>query len=271
MTTTKPQLAGQRVLVARAAHQAEEQVNLLKHFGAHAIELPMLEIHPTQPGSNEFEQVKQQIINLDHYAIAICASPNAATLALEWIDQYWPELPLGIDWYAIGKSTQTVLAKGGITATCPQSGYDSEATLEAPGLQSLTHKKALILRGSEGRNTLSDTLQQRGAQVTCANLYSRNCPRYDDQKIARLLHQHPLTGALITSGAALANFVKVASGSRRQFSLDSLLGLRLVVPSERIAQQAKQIGFTQVTVAQGPDNLSMVAALDPANDSEANP
>lgn len=260
-------LQGLHVLVTRPEQQAQGQVRLLESGGAQVTHLPMLKIEPCHANQPGYEQLKNQIIHLDRYAIIICISANAARLGLDWMDRYWPQWPVGIDWYAIGQKTAQVLAVAGITAQTAVQGFDSEALLAEPGLVQVRTKNVLIMRGAGGRDTLAQILTERGAHVEYAELYQRRCPVYSTAEILHSLYQPSLTSILITSGEALANFVKVA-GSQRQFSLDSRLGLTLIVPSKRIADQARKIGFRHIIVAQGADDAAMVAALDPANDWE---
>lgn len=270
-TATKlPDLIGQRVLVTRPIHQQAQQMRLLSELHAQPISLPLLEICPTDSSHPDFQLIKQQIMNLDLYQIVICISPNAARIAADLIDQYWPQLPINIQWYAIGQKSANILRENGIPAIHSNAGFDSEAMLTMPELEHLEHSKVLILRGHGGRTTLAETLSERGAKVEYANLYTRKCPSYSDEHIKSTIYNSGLSSILITSGEALDNFVKVARGSQTEFSINSLLSLYLVVPSERIAEQARKIGFLNILVAQGPDDSSMIAALKPTTDSEAN-
>ena len=263
-------LTGQRVLVTRPAHQAAQQIQQLRDCGATPIPLPLLAIHPIEATDPRYHLLKTQMMNIDEYQIIICVSPNAAKLAIEWIDEYWPQLPVGIEWLAIGGKTEAMLNDAGIPAKRPAEGFNSEAMLTMPTLTELNGAKVLILRGDGGRATLAEGLSQRGAIVTYANLYDRCCPTYEDTLIQSTIYQSSLTSILITSGEALDNFVTVVKGRQQQFSINSLLSLYLVVPSERIAEKARTIGFTTIMVAQGPDDESMIKALTLANDSEAN-
>jgi uroporphyrinogen-III synthase len=262
-------LAGRRVLVTRPAHQSDAIQARLTHLGAHCIPLPLLDIKPVCEGDDRFVLIKHQIMNLDLYRMVICISPNAARIALDWIDQYWPQLPVGIDWFAIGKTTQAILAEVGIEASCSAKGFDSQAMLDMPHLEGVEGSKILILRGQGGRPTLEEGLSGRGASVEYANLYDRVCPDYDDSIIESRIYQSAPDSILITSGEALSNFVTVAKGSKNQFSINPLLNCTLVVPSKRIAELAKQQGFTKIMVAEGPADIAMANALQ-HNDSEAN-
>mgnify|MGYP000088101937 CR=1 FL=1 len=259
---TKP-LTDQRILVTRPAHQAHNQIELLQQLGAEAIPFPLQQIDPVAEDAPAYHLLKSRILDLDLYQSVIFVSANAARFGADWIDQYWPQLPLGVNWLAIGRRTAEVLADYGITAFHSEQGYDSEALLTAAPLQDVDGQKILIMRGQGGRELLADTLRQRGAQVDYADLYYRNCPLYNETQIASTLAP-PLDGLLITSADALANLHTLAD-----LYLTSLQKYPLIVPSERIASLARQQGWQQVRVATGPDDRAMIQALMPDMDLES--
>lgn len=269
MTNAAPQTAlqGKRVLVTRPAHQASGQIAQLQALGAEPVALPVLEIQPYNSPAHEYHLAKSQILDLDLFHSVIFVSANAARFGAELIDEYWPQLPIKVNWLAIGQKTAATLADYGIDAEASPLGYDSEALLHSPALQQVNGGRILIVRGQGGREKLAEILRERGASVEYANLYQRRCPGYPDETIKSSLHQ-PLDALLVTSGEGLENLLQLAHGSQNQFKTDSLLRCQLVVPSARIAEQAADAGFTRITTAAGPDDQAMIAALLPATDAE---
>lgn len=262
-------LQGKRVLVTRPAHQATPQINGLSALGAIPVVLPLLEIRPFSSPAVEFHHAKGRILDLDLYQHVIFISANAARFGAELIDDYWPQLPIKVNWLAIGRKTAAVLTDYGIDADSNPLGYDSEALLESPTLQQVRGQRVLIVRGQGGREKLAETLRERGAQVDYADLYQRVCPVYSDSDIEQTLHQQRPDVLLVTSGEGLENLLLLAPGSRQQFALTNLLNCPLIVPSERIAQQARLAGFTRITTAAGADDQAMINALLPATDAES--
>lgn len=259
---TKP-LARQRILVTRPAHQAQPQIDQLTRLGATAVSLPLLQIDAVTEDDPSYHPLKSRILDLDLYHSVIFISANAARIGADWIDQYWPQLPLGVNWLAIGRRTAGVLNDYGITAFHSEQGYDSEALLAAAPLQAIAGQKILIMRGQGGRELLADTLRQRGAEVDYADLYQRSCPHYSETQLNSALTT-PLDALLVTSAQALDNLQALA-GPR----LTSLQHHPLIVPSERIASLAQQQSWLQVRVAQGPDDRAMIQALLPDMDLES--
>lgn len=247
-------LQGKRILVTRPVHQAGEQVQLLQQQGAEAVLLPVLEITPTAEDSPEYQILKSRILDLDLYQKIIFISANAVHYGCELIDQYWPQLPIGIQWLAIGKQTASAMELNQIKALHPVNGYDSEALLASEHLQEVAGERILIMRGRGGREKLAQELTRRGAKVDYADLYDRSCPDYTPLDISSTIGSLPLDAILITSGEALQNLTSVLSAYR-------VTQTPVVVPGNRVAQLAKQQGYTQITVANGPDSKAMVQSI----------
>ena len=244
------------VLFTRPLGQGEELVTALEDHGWHCIRQPLLEIQPFQTDSHtEFLAIKQHILNLCDFDVVISVSSNASTLAVDWIDQYWPQIPEGIHWYAVGPSSALPFKKLGIEFIVPAKNH-SEGLLLLDGLQDMTHKKVLILRGKGGRELLADTLKSRGASVQYAQLYERVPLRFSDGELAKLLSQRQIHYALITSAEMAQQLAHELT------PLSAGLNLYLIVPSERIAKIATTLGFEKVHVCGHLKAENLLASLD---------
>ncbi len=258
----KSSLQGMRVLVTRPEHQSAGICNDLQARGATPVCLPLLQITPVPDSDAEYPLLKQHILDLDLYQQIIVVSPNAAHFAGELIDQYWPQLPVGITWHAIGQKTADTLTGYGIQARINTAGTDSEALLSDSTLQNITEQRILIMRGEGGRTVLADTLQARGARTEYAELYRRSCPDYTSQQINSTIYSS-LDAVLITSGEALENFISLLDRPQEHTPQlrGQILSTRLLVPSTRVAKLATAYGCTNVYIAQGADSKAMVQAL----------
>lgn len=253
-------LEGRQVLVTRPAHQAAGQLRRLEALGAEPVLLPLLEIAPIDDtDAAACQAIKSRILDLDLYAGVIFISPNAARIGADWIDQYWPQLPVGVQWLAIGAATAATLEQAGIPARHVAGGYDSEALLADAALQQVDGQRFLILRGEGGRELLADTLRARGASVDYADLYRRRCPHYSAEVVQSTIFNPRLSVILITSGMALENLLQLAGDA------PALLDTAIVVPSQRVAELARARGFNRIRTADGPDDASMIRAIGPAD------
>ncbi len=227
---------------------------LLTDAGYEPCTLPLIDIKPIDMDSANQGQTRNYFLNLDLYSSVIFISRNAAQIGGELIDHYWPQLPLAINWFAIGRGTADELENYGIPTQVNQ-GIDSEALLSIDALQHIAEQRILIIKGTGGRDLLAQTLTARGAKVDLAEIYTRTSPSYSETELAQALDSR-LDAILVTSGEALSN-------------LDAMLKTRpeikqlpLILPSQRVADLANMLGFTDPLVANGADNYAMLDTLN---------
>lgn len=249
-TSHADRLAGLRVLNGRPQGQARTLTRALTQAGAEVLELPLLEIEPL-PETAEQRTVLQ---NLDQYQHVIAVSPNAADFLVHALDRWWPQTPVGIHWYGVGRGTAQVLERAGLDPRIPSEGHDSEALLARPELQSPEGEKVLICRGSGGRETLPETLEQRGARVTRLAFYRRRRPDHDSQRLKEALADFDPHVIVVLSGETLNNLIALGQNTD-----GDLLSRAILVPVARVAQQARDLGFTRVLV---PGSLETDAIID---------
>jgi len=248
--------ASRALLFTRPQGQGEDLVQALGAAGWHCVRQPLLQIMPIQPDQPQaFQAIKSSIMNLDLYDVVISVSSNASTQAVQWIDQYWPQMPVGIKWLAVGPSSALPFNELGIQMGIP-AGNHSEGLLELAELQQLAGKKVLILRGMGGREHLANTLKERGAKVDYCELYERQAISFKPGQLATLLRERQIHYALITSG-------EMAEQLAQQLQDDSsLLKLQLIVPSMRIQDIATSLGFSQVVVCGHIQAQTLLACLN---------
>jgi uroporphyrinogen-III synthase len=135
----------------------------------------------------------------------------------------------------------------------PQHGYNSEALLDLSELQNVSQKNIVIIRGENGRETLADTLKNRGSNVSYQDVYKREIPLVDCTEIL----QQKLDFITITSGEAIQNLVKMLPESQH----DLLKKIPLIVVSERIQTIAKNLGFEHIALAQMPSDDAILKTI----------
>ena len=167
MKVKKP-LQNCSILVTRPKHQAAAFQKMLEMAGATVSLFPTLDITPLP--------IEKQLLDNQTFDIFIFTSPNAVNFSLAFLKQSnidFKSISIG----AIGKKTAETLKENGInTDLLPKHTFNSEALLELPALQLITHKKILIIKGEGGRSLLSQQLQKRGAKTIELNGYRRSCP-----------------------------------------------------------------------------------------------
>lgn len=253
-------LKGLRALLVRPEQSDDLFARQLMGAGATLYCCPVMLIKPFTE-TPEKNQIKSQILNFDQYQIAIFISRTAARLGTEWLARYWavlPEsLPQNLRYYAVGKSTAALLREQGINAEVPEQAFNSEGLLSLPSLNNIAGEKALIFSGEGGRALLADTLIQRGASISECELYRREPTAEFTDQIIELLAAEGVDLVIVHSGELLKNLLAIVPESRRP----TLMKLPLLVPSERVAEIARNTGFQAVICAGSALPEDMVSAL----------
>ena len=248
-------LSGINVLLTRPAVQCAALASAITGLGGNVCELPLIEIEPVTD-TVACESIKALILNLDHYDAAIFISTNAARMCMQWIDRYWPQLPVGLSAYAVGSGTAQVLREFDWPVFVSDKGVTSEDLLALPGLRQVDGKKIALFRGVGGRELLAETLRERGAAVDYVELYHRHTPDYSQNVMTDLIDEQHVNAIVVSSSQIL----DVLLHSLRQ-DVEKLTTIPLIVPSERVRQRALDAGISIVINAGGADETSVIKGL----------
>lgn len=247
-------LAGIGVLVTRPAQQAEQLCALVEQAGGRPLRFPVLEI--LDPVDNR--ALLALIDRLESFDLAIFISANAVRKAMNLVLARRP-WPASVRIAAIGKRSARELEHFGHPADlCPQQKFDSEALLAMDALQDLSGKKVAIFRGDGGREYLADTLTARGAQVEYAEAYRRSRPEGDVAGLLRYWARGEVHIITVSSNQGLRNLFDMVGKLGQQW----LRRTPLVVPGERGAMLARELGFRQpAIIAENATDEAVLAAL----------
>lgn len=262
-----------RVILTRPEAQAQVWAQQLSEQGFQPVCASLLEIAPLVL-PEQIQAIKNKIMDLDLYQKVIFVSQNAVHYGMEWIENYWPQIPLRVDFFAVGATTAKIVADYGLAvqdlATSNGGGMTSEDLLQAPQLQQVSGEKILIMRGCGGRGHLADELQARGARVDYCELYQRLLPEGAFAQWQVLLldtdaWQHTHTVISLHSGESLENLLLLLARLEQILPQQNirmrLFDVCLLVPSARIAAAAKLAGFKNCIAAQNATDVAMTAAL----------
>lgn len=250
-------LTGLNVLVTRPQAQQQSLCDAIEAGGGRAISLPLIEISPVSDAS-ELEKIKTSIRSLDNYHLLIFISTNAASYGAQWINDYWPQFPIDVAVVAVGPTTaRTVSALLDCKVISSDSGMTSEDLLKLPVFDDVSDKRIAIFRGSGGRELLADTLRSRGGEVDYIEVYRRTAIDYAREELLKLTEVNSINVLSITSSESLKQLLAILGDNKAELSL-----LPLLVPSSRLAEEARTCGFSSVINAMGADELSFIAALE---------
>ncbi len=248
------------VVITRPRAQAAALAGRIAGRGRSAVVFPLLEILPL----GDAAPLRAALRELPSYALVVFVSPNAIDAALAAVD-HWPH---GMRLAVVGEGSRRALQRHGITPANSiivqprnRQREDSESLLEALDLAVLEGKKALIVRGESGRDLLSDALRAAGVQVTQVAAYRRVAPLLDAAGQAQL--RQLLESAcdwIITSSEALRILVRMVDQAAGADGVAKMQQQRLVVPHSRIAETARSLGFSNLTLTASGDE-SLLGAL----------
>ncbi|MEA2120167.1 uroporphyrinogen-III synthase [Halovibrio sp. HP20-50] len=243
----------QPVLICRPGERGEALAAALREQGEQVESLAVMQLEPLL----EDPAQRQIWLNIDQYHKIIVISPFAAVCFSEALDRYWPQLPVGIDYYSVGNTTaRTLFEQLGVRVhvPSPDAGEDtSEALLALPSLQQVDHQRILLVAGEGGRPLLAQTLAERGANITRVGVYRRTF-----QPLAPALQTRLFSGnyraLIVTSSELLEHLAKWCN--------QAALNQPLIVSSQRLATLAGRLGFCDLKVASGATPAALIAALE---------
>ena len=254
-------LTALRILQVRPEQGEDQFARQLVASGATLYRYPVMLITPftdaPETGLSEAATIKSHILNLDRYQIAIFVSRTAVRLVADWLNRNGTTLPVDVDYYAVGKSTEKLLRELGVEVNVPDKAFSSDGLLALPPLQSVVGKKILIFSGEGGRSLLVDELSQRGASVSECELYRREPTSQFAAQISQLMVGESVDLVVAHSGELLENLLAVVVENQRPI----LMSLPILVPSERVSDIAIGLGFRTVMCAGSALPEDMVSAL----------
>lgn len=246
-------LRGRRIVVTRPRAQADALAAQIAAHGGEPMVFPLLDIAP----ADDQRPLQAAISRLSSYTWVVFISPNAVAFSLPAILVAAP-WPTAVQAVAIGPGTVAALAGHGVVSVlAPSTRFDSEAVLDLPDLQAarVVDRRVLIVRGNGGRELLADTLRARGAEVDLVSCY-RRLPPPSGEPLQALLHDRRVDAMTLSSSEGLRHLFDLLDEPARW----QLARTPLFVPHPRIAEQAKQLGLTEVILT-GPADAGIIDAL----------
>jgi uroporphyrinogen III methyltransferase / synthase len=228
-------LAGRAIAVTRARPQAGALAARLRALGAEVVEAPAIRIEPIDA---EFGAIAD-------YDLLCLTSPNGVRRLFELVND--ARSLAGPTIAAIGPGTAAALREHGVRADIVPTRSVAEGLVAA--LTDLEVRRALIVRGEDGRDVLPDALRERGAEVEIVPVY-RTVPEplSEEQRRAAL-------GAddLVFASASAARAFHAAAGT--------LAGPRIVSIGPATSEAIRALGFEPGVEAADPTPDGLVDVL----------
>ena len=230
-----------RVVLTRQIKDSQAPASQLREQGVETLQFPLMAIEPLPVDS-------QGRPSAEHDAtVLVFTSSNAVRYGLDAVRDLASDDTCAV--IAVGKRTLEALQSESIDAIAPER-EDSEGILELPIFQNAMIDRVMVVKGEGGRDLLQRALIDRGLKVIDLNCYRRYWPAVDVDKLDQFLED----GASLihaASGEAVVRLTDLVSiAVQRQ--------ARLVVPSERVAHQARALGWHKVEEAEGAGDAAFI-------------
>ncbi|MBK5969311.1 MULTISPECIES: uroporphyrinogen-III synthase [Thiorhodovibrio] len=239
----------QGVLVTRPAHQAEHLCRLIETAGGRPLSFPTLVIEPTQNPA-------ARALLAEHWDLVYFVSPNAVSFAHGLVDERQPWLRAERVAAVGGGTARALQAAGRPADLVPNGRFESEEVLALPEFSHLDGHRVLIVRGEGGRGLMAESLRERGARVSIAEVYRRTCPQVDPRPLLARWSTD-VDWVTVTSEQILRNLLAILGPAGRE----PLLVTPLVVIAARTAEAARTLGFRDVALAERASDEAILAAL----------
>jgi uroporphyrinogen-III synthase len=203
-------LAGRRVLITRAPHQASELADRLRAVGATPVLVPTIEIGP--PSS--YAALDAALASLLDFDLTAFTSANA----VEAFHRRAAELGIATvprRVAVVGPATARALDKIGLHADVMPAVFTAEALGEAL-LPEAPGRRMLLVLAEDAPATLQAALEQAGARVTVAAAYCNRVPEGSLAAVSSLFARpsdYP-DAVTFTSASTATNLVALLTAAR---------------------------------------------------------
>jgi uroporphyrinogen-III synthase len=203
---TLPPLAGRRVLVTRASHQAGKLSDGLRALGAEPVEVPVLEIQP--PAS--FEPLDTALRRLNRYDWLILTSANTVRALAERAAALGIALgqPTSLKVAAVGESTAEAVRRAGFNVTFVPVSYVAESLRDGL-LSAVAGQRILLARAAVARDVIPDALRAAGAEVDVIDAYRNVLPGAAPEQLCLAL-EGGIDAATFTSSSSVTHLAEAA-------------------------------------------------------------
>ncbi len=250
-------LSGKRILVTRAAHQAQDFVSFIRQEGGEPVLFPTIEIVPP----DSWDAADHALDGLYMYDGLLFTSINGVDFFFRRMEER------NIDIQSlqskmicvVGERTRQAIEKRGFTVTTVPEKFtalDLARTLQQENLQG---KAFLFPRGNLAKDTLPELLKTLGASVDAVTFYQTQSPKHQEiESMKSQLLAGKIDIVTFTSPSTFRNFVALFSKEDMQKIREHIL---IAVVGPTTAREVQEAGFEVDIRAPESTTLSLTKAM----------
>ena len=248
------QLAGRRILVTRALHQAGKLCDGLRALGAEPVEVPVLEIQPPK----SYEALDAALRRLNSYDWLIFTSANAVPIT----DVRTKDLGITLSEFkpkvaAIGKATAQaveIFLHQKVSLTPREYVAESLVAELAP---QIAGKRVLLARAEIARDVIPDALRAAGAQIDVVEAYRNVMPKAAPEQLRQALADG-MDAATFTSSSSATHLAEAAHAAGIAWPL---AGVPAVSIGPITSQTLRELNWPPAAEADPSDITGLIAAV----------
>lgn len=247
-------LAGRRVLVTRAAHQAGKLSDRLRELGVEPVVVPVLEIQP--PAS--FEALDEALRQLNQYDWLILTSANTVRALVERAAALGLALAAAAPKQvaAVGEATAGAARKAGLAVAFVPESYVAESLVEGL-LRQAARQNILLARAEIARDVIPDALRAAGATVDVVDAYRNVMPEAAPALLRQALEQG-IDAATFTSSSSVTHLAEAARAAGIAFPF---AGVSAVSIGPITSQTLRELGWEPAIEANPSDIPGLIEAV----------
>ncbi len=245
---TRQALAGKRILITRARHQAPSVAKLIEEARAIPIALPCLALQQLP------QNITTALNHIQNYSDVLFTSSNGVHAVAQACVQPLHEIFATQRVAAVGKKTAQALQTHGIAANIIPKTASQEGLIQAYQ-QSGLPQSLLFFRAADGSDILQTHLKKQGVHVTLVKAYQSICPQDEADDALNLLVAHRIDAVLLASPKTAAHYLQ------RVNNLELANTPVIVVISQQVADAADKLGLKVQLIAKHASFPSMLDAL----------
>jgi uroporphyrinogen-III synthase len=246
-------LAGRRVLVTRAVHQAGKLSEGLRALGAIPVEVPVLEIAPP----DSFVFLDEALRKIEQYDWVIFTSANTvralAKRAAEIGVAAQPKANVKVA--AVGEATAAAAREAGWSITLVPESYVAEDLVQAAG-DIGAGNRVLLARAALARDVIPDTLRAAGAIVDVVDAYRNVVPEGTAERLRGALATG-LDAVTFTSSSSVEHLAEATRAAGVAFPF---AGVRAISIGPVTSKTLRGMGWEPAAEAEPHDVPGLIAA-----------
>ncbi|MFD1018933.1 uroporphyrinogen-III synthase [Thalassobacillus hwangdonensis] len=243
-------LAGKRILVTRAEHQAISLSEELKKVGGEPVEVPLLGFYPRNDGKNI-----TTIARLHEYAWMIFTSSNGVKFFFDLWDKHGEEWPKDLKIAAVGEKTDEALRQHNHTADFMPSTYTAEVMADEFRQVDPDPGKVLVVRGNLSRDVLPEAFREQHVLFQTITVYDTLPMKENKRQLLQEMNDQPMDGLTFTSPSTIRAFHSFCEGEQQ---FEDWLHLPCLCIGPTTASEAERTGFKEIIT---PDSLYTVEGM----------